>query len=172
MTERIIDDTIVYRVQEDTYLMVPNASMTGTVFDWIDKRRDRQEVSDVTDQIACFAVQGPEAAALMERLTDRDLSSLKKFHFITLSLDLGGQPRDVVTGLRPRAPERPGDGRRSRGGGMARRSLGARVMLSRTGYTGEDGFEVLCDARAAVAILEPDHQPRKEAWAPPGRPGR
>jgi aminomethyltransferase len=149
---KIIDDTIVYRVQEDTYLMVPNASMTGTVFDWIDKHRDRQEVSDVTERIACFAVQGPEATALMERLTDRDLSSLKKFHFITLSLDLGGQPRDVVTGLRPALLNDQEMSIDPQEGVWPGGPFGARVMLSRTGYTGEDGFEVLCDARAAVAI--------------------
>ena len=130
---KIIDDTIVYRVQEDTYLMVPNASMTGTVFDWIEKHRDRQEVSDVTDQIACFAVQGPEAAALMERLTDRDLSSLKKFHFTTLSLDLGGQPRDVVTGLRPALLNDQEMGADPQEGVWPGGPFGARVMLSAPG---------------------------------------
>jgi aminomethyltransferase len=150
---KIIDDAILYRVEEEAYLLVPNASMTRTVFDWIDKHRDGQDISDMTDAIACFAVQGPEAATLMERLTDQDLSSLKKFHFIMLSLGLDGQPKDVVTGLRPPLLNDKEVGIDPEEGGVwSGGPFGSRVMLSRTGYTGEDGFEVLCDPRSAVAI--------------------
>jgi aminomethyltransferase len=123
------------------------------VFEWIDRHREGQDLSDVTDAIACFAVQGPEAAALMQRLTDQDLSSLKRFHFIMLSLRLDGQPKDVVTGLRPPLlNDREVGIDPEEGGVWSDGPFGTRVMLSRTGYTGEDGFEVLCDARAAVAI--------------------
>jgi aminomethyltransferase len=149
---KIIDDVIVYRVREDTFLLVPNASMTGRVFDWIDKHREGQDLSDVTDAIACFAVQGPDAAALMQRLTGQDLSSLKRFHFTMLSLGLDGQPKDVVTGLRPPLLSDREVGIDAQEGVWSGGPFGSRVMLSRTGYTGEDGFEVLCDARAAVAI--------------------
>jgi aminomethyltransferase len=150
---KIIDDTIVYRIQEDAYLMVPNASMTGAVFDWIDQHKNGQEISDVTDKIACFAVQGPEAAALLQRLTDQDLSSVKRFHFIMVSLELDGQPKDVVTGLRPPLlTDREVGMDPQEAGVWSGGPFGTRAMLSRTGYTGEDGFEVLCDAREAVAI--------------------
>ncbi len=150
---KIIDDTIVYRIQEDSYLLVPNASMTGTVFDWIVRHRNGQEVLDLTDAIACFAVQGPRAEAMMQRLTDLDLSSVNRFRFVMAYLEIDGQPKDFITGLRPSVLADKEVGRGSlREGVWPGGPFGARVMLSRTGYTGEDGFEVICDARAAVSI--------------------
>ena len=150
---KIIDDTIAYRIGDDAYLLVPNASKTGVVYEWIDRHRSGQRIADETDRIACFAVQGPEAAPLLQRLTEHDLAAVKKFHFIMVSLEIDGQPKDLITGLRPPPlsdkeigldPEEEGVWP----GGP----FGSRVMLSRTGYTGEDGFEVLCDARVAVAV--------------------
>ena len=150
---KIIDDTIIYRVEEDAYLMVPNASRTERVFAWVSRHRTDQEVLDVTEEIACFAVQGPEAVALLQRLTDQDLSTVKRFHFIMTSLQIDGQPKDAVTGLRP-SPLADQEKRNEPGPTSAWSGgpLGSRVMLSRTGYTGEDGFEVLCDAREAIAL--------------------
>ena len=150
---KIIDDTIVYRVGEDTYLMVPNASMTDRVFGWVSEHRTSQNVLDVTGAIACFAVQGPEAAALLQRLTDQDLSAVKRFHFIMTSLQIDGRPNDVVRGPRPSPLTDKEVEKEPRPIGVwSGGPFGGRVMLSRTGYTGEDGFEVLCDAREAVAL--------------------
>ena len=150
---KIIDDTIVYRILEDAYLLVPNASMTGRVFEWISQHRTGQEVLDVTDAISCFAVQGPEAAALLQRLTDHDLSTVKRFNSIMTFLGMDGRQKERANGPRPAVPigeevglDLPEEGVWPGG------PLGSRVMLSRTGYTGEDGFEVLCDSRAAVAV--------------------
>ena len=150
---KIIDDTIVYRLEEDAFLLVPNASMTETVFEWIKKQKTGQEVLDLTEEIACFAVQGPEAEAVLQLLTDHDLATVKRFHFLMASLEIDGQPKDLVTGLRPSllSDKEIALGLQNTGiwpGGP----FGSRVMLSRTGYTGEDGFEVLCDSRTAVAI--------------------
>lgn len=96
---KIIDDTIVYRVEEDAYLMVPNASMTSTVLEWIRNHHTGQEITDLTKSIACFAVQGPEAMAVLQRLTEHDLSTVKRFHFIMASLGIDGQPKDLVFGV-------------------------------------------------------------------------
>ena len=150
---KIIDDTITYRIQEDAYLLVPNASRTATVLEWIGRHRKGQEISDVTDEIACFAIQGPYAAALLQRLTKQDLSTVKRFHFTITSLEIDGQPMDLVPGLLPSPPNDRDVGPDPEEAGVwPSGPFGSRVMLSRTGYTGEDGFEVLCDARAAVAI--------------------
>ena len=150
---KIIDDTIVYRIGDDSFLLVPNASMTGTVFEWINRQSTGQDVLDVTNQIACFAVQGPKAAPLLELLSNQDLSGVKRFHFVMVSLEVGGQPNDLLTGLRPSLLSDKEVGLGLQGEGVwAGGPFGGRVMLSRTGYTGEDGFEVLCDAREAVAI--------------------
>ena len=150
---KIIDDTIVYRVEEETYLLVPTASMTSTVLDWIRSHQTGQEIMDLTSSIACFAVQGPEAMAVLQRLTEHDLSIVKRFHFIMASLGIDGQPKDMVTGLRPSTLSDKEISLDSQDLGIwPGGPFGSRVMLSRTGYTGEDGFEVLCDARVAVAI--------------------
>jgi aminomethyltransferase len=149
---KIIDDTIVYRIAEDAYLLVPNASRTGTVFAWINKHRTGQEILDVTNAIACFAVQGPEAAALLQSMIAQDLSAVKRFHFTMASLEIDGQPKDAVTGLRPSVLTDKEVGLNAPEGVWPGGPFGSRVMLSRTGYTGEDGFEVLCDARTAVAL--------------------
>jgi len=150
---KIIDDTIVYRVEEDTYLMVPNASMTEKVFGWVSEHSTGQEVLDVTGAIACFAVQGPEAVALLQSLTFQDLSIVKRFHFIMTALQIDGLPKDVGTGLRPSPLEDQEVGLGPWPEGIwSGGPFGNRVMLSRTGYTGEDGFEVICDAREAVAV--------------------
>jgi aminomethyltransferase len=73
------------------------------------------EVADESDDWALLALQGPEAADILQDLTDTDLSPLKAFRFVE--------------------------------GEVA----GARTIISRTGYTGEDGFEL---------YLSPDDAPR------------
>jgi aminomethyltransferase len=150
---KIIDDVIAYHIQEDAYLLVPNASRTGDVFEWIEGHQNGQELLDVTEAISCFAVQGPKAEALLELLTGRDLSTVKRFHFIMTPLEIEGPSKDLVTGLRPSPMNDMAIGKHlEKTGALPGGPIGSRVMLSRTGYTGEDGFEVLCDARVAVAV--------------------
>lgn len=62
----IVDDVIVYRLDEHRYLVVVNASNRETVYAWLKEREQRgSDVRDVSDDYALLAVQGPHA---LERL--------------------------------------------------------------------------------------------------------
>ena len=102
-----VDDVIVYR-REDDFLIVINASNREKDVEHFRKNTEDLdvEVADESDDWALLALQGPEAAELLQDLTSTDLSGLKPFRFA----------RGEVEGVP--------------------------ALISRTGYTGEDGFEI------------------------------
>jgi aminomethyltransferase len=102
-----VDDVIVYKRPED-FLVVVNASNRGKDLEHFSKNAEDLdvEIADESDDWALLALQGPEAADLLQNLTDADLSDLRPFRFVE--------------------------------GEVA----GAKTLISRTGYTGEDGFEL------------------------------
>jgi aminomethyltransferase len=109
----ILDDLIVYRVGECSYLLVVNASNRAVAYAWLKEREiPGSDVRDVSDDCALLAVQGPRA---IERL---GLSPAQSFTFAETSLD------------------------------------GIEVMVNRTGYTGEDGCELLCMTEDAVKLWD------------------
>jgi aminomethyltransferase len=111
-----VDDVIVYR-RPDDFLVVVNASNREKDLEHF--RSNTQdldvEVADESDDWALLALQGPEAAGLLQNLTGANLPDLRPFRFVE--------------------------------GEVA----GATTLVSRTGYTGEDGFEL---------YLSPDDAPR------------
>lgn len=102
------DDCLVYR-QPEGIMMVVNASNAAKDFAHIAAHRDRFDctLTDVSDDIALLALQGPLAREILQPLTDVDLSTIKYYHFA-----------------------------------MGRVAGVEDVCVSRTGYTGEDGFEL------------------------------
>jgi aminomethyltransferase len=109
----IIDDLIAYRLGQCRYLLVVNASNREAAFRWLKEREIRgSEVTDVSDEYALLAVQGPRA---IERL---GLPPAKQFTFAEAKLD------------------------------------GIEAMVNRTGYTGEDGCELLCMVEDAVPLWD------------------
>jgi aminomethyltransferase len=124
----IIDDLVVYRLAEEHFLVVANASNVGSVhaaLSWRSHGFDT-ELCNTSDQWALIAVQGPASAAIVAGLTELDVPTLKYY-----AIDEGS-------------------------------ISGTPVLLARTGYTGEDGFEVYCrpdDAPAVWAALLEAGQP-------------
>ena len=109
----IVDDLILYRLSECRYFLVVNAANREADFRWIKEREIRgSEVTDVSDEYALLAVQGPRA---IERL---GFPPAKAFTFAESAVD------------------------------------GIEVMVNRTGYTGEDGCELLCMSEDAVALWD------------------
>jgi aminomethyltransferase len=109
----IVDDLIVYRMGECSYLLVVNAANRETDYVWLKDREIRgSDVRDVSDDCALLAVQGPRA---IERL---GLPPAGPFTFAETTLD------------------------------------GVEVMVNRTGYTGEDGCELLCMTDDAVRLFD------------------
>jgi aminomethyltransferase len=116
----VIDDLIVYRTDEEAYLVVPNAGNASTVADEVRERlrgRDAR-VHDATLETSLVAVQGPSALDVLMPLTEAALD-----------------------GLRPYAA-------------TPARVAGIDALVARTGYTGEDGFEVFADWSAGPALWD------------------
>ena len=102
-----MNDVLIYRRPEDFLLVVNAANSEKDLDHFRSNTGDLDvEISDETEAWALLALQGPEAADLLQNLTETDLSNLKYFRFTE--------------------------------GEVA----GARTIISRTGYTGEDGFEL------------------------------
>lgn len=122
----IVDDLIVYRLGEQDFLLCINAANRAKDFAWIrdnNPYKDTVQTENVSDFWAQLAVQGRNAPATLQKLTDADLSALKYFWFT----------HATVAGVED-------------------------CIIARTGYTGEDGFEVFLPAGAAdvmwPAIME------------------
>lgn len=121
----IVDDLIVYRLDERRWFAVPNAANTAAVVDALRASaaagEAAVEVTDASTDWAVLAVQGPDALALVDRVLDERGATLR-------STDVGYL-------------------------GVAVTDLdGAEVRLCRTGYTGEPGCELLVEAQAAAAV--------------------
>jgi aminomethyltransferase len=109
----IVDDLIVYELDQFRFLLVVNASNAQADFRWLKEREIRgTEVSDRSAEYALLAVQGPRA---FERL---GLPQAPAFTFDMGEID------------------------------------GVEVMVNRTGYTGEEGCELLCMAEDAVQLWD------------------
>jgi len=81
-TGGIIDDLIIYRLAETSYLLVVNASNIEKDFNWINARNQYDaKLTDVSEQYGLLALQGPNALAFIDGLSDLNLSSLAYYHF-------------------------------------------------------------------------------------------
>ena len=118
---KAIDDLIVYRIGEDEFLVVANASNRHAVVVALLERAEGfadLEVLDESDGWALLALQGPKAAEVLEGLCAKELSSAKYYSILGASIQ------------------------------------GVEVLLARTGYTGEDGFEIFVPEQDAVEIWQ------------------
>lgn len=78
----IVDDLIVYMLDENEYMLVVNASNIEKDWNWIKSHNDLDvNMENRSDQISLFAVQGPEATEVVQSLTEIDLSSIPFYHF-------------------------------------------------------------------------------------------
>ena len=114
-----VDDLLVYRLAENHFLLVINAANIDSDVVWI--REEIKPAGDavavnVSSRYALLALQGPQAAEILQPLTGVELNSIQYYWFAT--------------------------------GEVA----GVRSTISRTGYTGEDGFELFVAPQAADAV--------------------
>lgn len=116
-----IDDFLIYRLQEDAYLLVVNAANIDKDFNWL-KKHHNDEVVNITNQsddYALLAIQGPLAEQILQRATSENTAEIKPFRFKQ------GVKMDGVEG---------------------------EAIVSRTGYTGEDGFEIYIPVTSAANL--------------------
>lgn len=78
----IVDDLIVYKIKDNDYFIVVNASNIEKDWNWFVKHNTNGAVlKNISDDICLFAVQGPKAAGVLQKLTKTDLSAIKYYHF-------------------------------------------------------------------------------------------
>lgn len=78
----IVDDLIVYRMKEEQYLLVVNASNIEKDWNWIASHNtDNVEMRNISDDYSLLAIQGPKAIEAMQSLTTVDLSAINYYHF-------------------------------------------------------------------------------------------
>lgn len=111
----VIDDLIIYRTDEDDYLLVVNAAKIEEDFLWMSSRLPDDVSFENHSSTWCgIAVQGPRSAQLFDAFFGGRYSRPARNHLLAIEID------------------------------------GLPYYICRTGYTGEDGFEVFCPAERAV----------------------
>lgn len=120
----ILDDLVTYRLGDEDFLVVANASNVADVLAELVARTSGFDarVVDETVETALVAVQGPAAAGIVGPLVDVDLAALRYYRCTPARLSTADGVLDV--------------------------------LLARTGYTGEDGFEVFTATADAVPAWE------------------
>ncbi|MGD6853588.1 glycine cleavage system aminomethyltransferase GcvT [Bacillus infantis] len=114
-----VDDLLVYKFEDDHYLLVVNAANIEKDYQWLeDHLIEGADIKNLSDQTAQLALQGPAAEGILQKLAgEKDLSEIGFFKFSS-DVDLNGK----------------------------------KALVSRTGYTGEDGFEIYCHSDDASSI--------------------
>ncbi len=78
----IVDDLLVYRLTEQSYMLVVNASNIEKDWNWIEKYNTQGvEMHNISDKTSLLAIQGPKAAEAIQSLTDLDLASMEYYTF-------------------------------------------------------------------------------------------
>ncbi len=78
----IVDDLLVYKMKEEEYLLVVNASNIDKDWNWISSQNDLGvEMKNLSEDYSLLAIQGPKAVEAMQALTPIDLSKIAYYHF-------------------------------------------------------------------------------------------
>jgi len=78
----IVDDLIIYKIKEDTYLLVVNASNIEKDWDWIaSKNAMGADMKNISEAYSLLAIQGPKAVEAMQSLSSVDLASIGFYNF-------------------------------------------------------------------------------------------
>ncbi len=78
----IVDDLLVYRIDEKTYMLVVNASNIDKDWEWITQFNTYGvDMKNISDRTSLLAIQGPKAAEALQGLTDIDLASMEYYTF-------------------------------------------------------------------------------------------
>lgn len=80
----IVDDILVYKYEEEKYLLVVNASNIEKDWNWINQNNTVEaELENASDKISQLAIQGPNATKVLQKLTDVNLSTIPYYSFVT-----------------------------------------------------------------------------------------
>ncbi|MFW6144146.1 MAG: glycine cleavage system aminomethyltransferase GcvT [Candidatus Natronoplasma sp.] len=127
----ILDDTIVTKLSEDSCYIVPNAGNNEKIYDWFKEKGGEEYITDVTEDTVMLAIQGPDAEETLQKLTEEDLSEIEFFR--AKQIPINDEIMDKFDDEWP---------------------LSDKPVVQRSGYTGEDGFEVALPNEAGVELWE------------------
>jgi aminomethyltransferase len=84
----IVDDLFVFRLSENEYYMVVNASNRPKDFAWMKRHSQSYDVriTDISETTPMFAVQGPKAIGILQQLTSTNLSGVPRFGLVRMKL--------------------------------------------------------------------------------------
>lgn len=81
-TGGIVDDLLVYYLEDGHYMLVVNAANIDKDWDWIKSMNtEGVEMHNISAKTALLAIQGPQAIKALQKLTNVDLSSISYYHF-------------------------------------------------------------------------------------------
>ena len=79
----VVDDLIIYKIKENTYLLVVNASNIEKDWNWIQSKNDvGANMRNLSEDYSLLAIQGPKAIEAMQSITSHDLSAIKFYNFV------------------------------------------------------------------------------------------
>ncbi|MEP0859996.1 MAG: glycine cleavage system aminomethyltransferase GcvT [Ignavibacterium sp.] len=111
----IVDDLLVYKISDEEFLLVVNASNIQKDFDWMNKNNKfGVEIINRSDDYSLLAVQGPDSLKTLQKIADKEID-LEYYHFTKMKI------------------------------------AGVEMIVSRTGYTGEHGYELYFEGNEATA---------------------
>jgi aminomethyltransferase len=84
----IVDDLLIYRFNEEKYLLVVNASNIEKDYNWlVSKNSFDCSITNVSSQYCLFALQGPKAIDVLKNITQNDIINLPYYHFLETLLN-------------------------------------------------------------------------------------
>ena len=128
-----IDDSLVYKVKDDEFVVVVNAGMGGTIAKHLEANKKQLDVRcvDLTDKLGKIDIQGPASIKIMQKVLKAPDATLDKLTYFSFK------------GHFDPASEFAKD---------AQFQDGTPMLLSRSGYTGEVGFEIFVEGKHNVRI--------------------
>ena len=118
----VIDDLTVYKMDENSYMLVTNATPRERDWQWIKSIQQAKifdcDLKDISDNTGKLDLQGPRSEEILQKLTEADLKTLRFYHFCESHV------------------------------------AGFQAIISRSGYTGEDGFEIYAESNIIGEIWD------------------
>lgn len=131
----VLDDSIVSQVTDSLYMVVVNAGMGGGIAAHLAEHIGELpvEITDLTDRVGKIDIQGPASAQILGKLLKDPSAVFERFPYFSFK----GWFTQGVNGQE-----------------MVELTDGTPILLSRTGYTGEFGFEIFVAAEKVVSLWE------------------
>lgn len=128
----VIDDAIVYQLQSDSFMVVVNAGMGGEIAAHLEKNAGKHTVTveDLTDRVGKMDIQGPESARVLKKILKDPTTVFDRLVYFSFKGGFGD--------LQTSSPVELADG--------------TPILISRTGYTGEFGFELFVPIDSLVSL--------------------